>query len=142
MMASFFPLMSCFISKTLATRACYRNRRALAVTDPELGTRVKAKVKFRQIAVKVLLVDVLKDTDQTTFEDRKETFQRVRMHVAARPFVLGMVYRLMLLGARHHKLVDLRAIRYEAAALMQVLANCAANVFIVQVHGADVSAAF
>jgi len=54
-----------------------------------------AEIKLRQIAVKVLLIDVLVNADKAAFQNRKESFQRVGMHVIAHPFEFGVIDKLM-----------------------------------------------
>ena len=56
-------LVSCLIRQTLAGGAFDRNGFALHVIDPQLGARVLPEIKFRQIAVKMLGIDVLVNAD-------------------------------------------------------------------------------
>ena len=43
---------------------------ALHVIDAKLGAGVLPEIEFRQIAVKMLAIDVLINADQSAFEDR------------------------------------------------------------------------
>jgi hypothetical protein len=59
-------------------------------------------------------INVLVYADQTALEDRKEAFQRIGVHVAACPFVLGMIDGLVL--GKAPKLIVLRRVRNELSA--------------------------
>jgi hypothetical protein len=60
------------------------------VVKAEGGSGVKAEIKFREIAVKVLLFAVLVRAAHTAFEHAEIGFHGVRRHVAPRVF-LGAV---------------------------------------------------
>jgi hypothetical protein len=134
-------LMSCFISESLTREAYHRNASALHIVDAELGTGIHAEVEFSQVAVQVLLVHVLINADQSALEDREETFKGVGMYVAARPFAFGMVDRLMLIFGRHEEFVAVRSVSDQAARIVQMLAQGIAHIAMIQVHGADRTAA-
>src|SRR6185437_44732 len=74
---------SCFIHQPLALGSAKRDVRALSVIDAKPCARVLTKIKFSQITVEMLLIDVLINADHSALEDREKPFQRVRTHVAA-----------------------------------------------------------
>jgi hypothetical protein len=57
---------------------------------------VHAEIKFGQVTVEMLAIDVLINADDAAFKHAEKPFQRIRVNVAARPFVFGMVNGLML----------------------------------------------
>jgi hypothetical protein len=59
------------------------------VVNAEFGAGILAEIELRKISVKVLLIDVLIDANEAAFQNRKETLQRVGVHVAAHPLKLG-----------------------------------------------------
>jgi hypothetical protein len=130
--------LSCLIGQTLPDHAFERDLGPLHIVDAEFGTGVLAKVELGQIAIKVLRVHVLINADQPALEDREEALQRVHMHVAARPFILGMINAFVLCDGR--EFVVLRAIGNEPAILMDVLIKKAADASMVEDHGPDIAA--
>jgi hypothetical protein len=130
--------MSCFIHESLAAGAPHSQGSAGGIANPEFRASVAAEIEFAQVAVEVLVVHVLVHTDQTAFEDRKEVLQRVGVDIAARPFVLGMVHRFVLIRLA---LIDGRAVSDQTAPVIQMLHQSAADVFVVKVHAADCAAA-
>lgn len=87
--------MSCFIGQPLASRALHGDCGALHVIDAKPNAVVHSEIKFGQIAVKVLGIDVLIDADKPALEDREKALKSVGVHVAARPFEFGMINALM-----------------------------------------------
>jgi hypothetical protein len=75
-------LVSCLVREPLPGRAFDGDSFALHVVNAELGAVVHAEVELREVAVKVLAIDLLVDADQAALEHRKEPFKRVHMHVA------------------------------------------------------------
>ena len=65
--------------------------RPLGITNAKPDAVVLAKIKFGQITVKMLAIDVLVNADDAALEDREKSFKRVGMHVTARPLELGVV---------------------------------------------------
>src|ERR1017187_2140375 len=131
------PLMSCFIHQPLASEAFNRDASPLRIVNAEFRASVHAEVEFSQIPVQMFLVHVLIYTDQTAFEDREEPFKGIGMHVAARPFVLRVVNRFVLISLTH---VDGRAIGNEAAAVVKMLDQMVTNVLVLQVHRPNIAA--
>jgi len=137
-MANRFPLMSCFILEPLAREAFDRDGSTLRVVDPKLGAGIHAEVKFSQVAIQMLLVHVLIDPDQTALENAEEAFKGIRVNVAASPFVLAVIDRLMLIRLAH---VDGRAVSDQTAAVVQVLDQMVADVLVVQIDATEIAAA-
>ena len=57
---------------------------------------VKSELEFIQIGRKMLRTDLMIRTNNRPLEERERAFDRVRMHVAAHPFVSGVVDALVL----------------------------------------------
>jgi hypothetical protein len=133
--------MSCLIGQSLAACTSHRNPSALRVIDAELGASVHAKIELREVSIKMFFVHVLIDANQTALEDTEKSFKGVGVNITARPFVLGMIYRFMLRFIWHDGEIGFRAIGNQAACRIQVLADSAAHVAMIQIHGADVAAA-
>jgi hypothetical protein len=134
--------MSRFIGQSLALEALQGNFGPLYVIDAEFCASVHAEIEFGQVPMKVLLVHVLVDSNQAALENRKVTFKGVGMNVAARPLKLRVIDRLVLRFVGHHGEVGFGAIGEQAAIFVQVAVDSTAHISMVQVHGADVSAAF
>ena len=117
--------VSCFEREPFAGRAFDRNRFALHVIDAEFRARVLAEVKFAQIPVEMLGINVLINANNPAFEDRKEPFKSVGMHIAPRPFKLGMVNSAV--AGRARVLEHWRAVRDQAALPIKVLVEQAAH---------------
>ena len=112
---------------------------ALAVIDAKLGAGVHAEIKFGQVTLKMLGIDVLINADDAAFEHGEKALQRVRVHIAARPFKLGVVNRFVL--GRAGELEYWRAVADQAAALIQVLVKARADAAMVKADRADRAAA-
>jgi hypothetical protein len=134
--------MSCFIGQSLANDASKRDFRALHIIDAELGAGVHAEVELREIPIQMLLIHVLIYANKTALEDRKEPFQGIGMYIAARPLALGMIDRFVLRRRRHDESESVRAVSDQAAIFVQMLVHSTADVPVIQVHGADIAAAF
>ena len=132
--------MSCLIRQPLARKSPQRNISAGFVVDAKLGASVLAEVKFGQVTVKVFRIDVLIDANQTTLQDRKEAFQRVRVNVIPYPFELGMVNGIV--ARDRHMLVASGGIGHEAAFVVHVLADDAHGGLMVKERRADIAATF
>ncbi len=131
--------MSCLISEPLALDALQSDFSALGIINAELGAIILAEIKFGQIAVKVLLIHMLINADQTAFEDRKEAFKSIGVNVAARPFIFRMIDTFMRCDGR--KFIVLRAIAHETAILVDVLIKEGADHPVIERYGTDISAA-
>jgi hypothetical protein len=83
--------VSCLTGKPLAFRAFDRNGFSLHVIDAKFGTGILAEIKFAQVSVEVLGINVLINTNNSAFEDAEKSFERIGMNVAANPFELGVV---------------------------------------------------
>jgi len=83
-----FDAISGAIGQPLAFRTFYSDGSALHVINAQLGACVLPEIKFGEIAVEMLGIDVLVNADHAALEHAEEAFERVGMHVAARPFVL------------------------------------------------------
>lgn len=88
--------MSCPIGQSLAFCAHKSAIRTLFIVDAKLGAGVVAEIKFREVAIKVFLVNVLVDADETALEHREEVFKRIGVHLRsvrqlAYPFLFGMI---------------------------------------------------
>ena len=130
---------SCFVGQPLALCARQRNIGALHVIDAKLFAGVLAEIELRKVAVKMLGIDVLINADDAALKDRKEAFQRVRVHVAARPLVLGMVNRFVL--RRAGELEHGRAVSDQPALAVKVLIEQRADAAMVDNQRADLAAA-
>jgi hypothetical protein len=74
-----------FVGQSPSFESLKRDLGALGIVNAEFRASVLPKIKFGEISVKVLFVHMLIDADQAALKDREETFQRVRMDVAACP---------------------------------------------------------
>jgi len=135
-----FGAMSCLVRESLALRAFDSPRRALYIVNAKLGTGVHAEVKFGQVAVKMLGVDMLVNANDAAFEDREKPFKRIGVNVAALPFKLGMVNRAM--ACRPGKLEHRGAVRDQAAFRVELRIEQATDSAMVNDHGADRAATF
>jgi hypothetical protein len=126
------------IRQTLSGEAFERDIGALFVIVAQLGAGVLAKIELRQIAVKVFAIDVLIHADKAALQNRKEAFQSVGMHVAARPFELGMIDKLVACDRR--EFVVGGAVRNKTAILVHVLANDAHGAAVIQHRRSDIAA--
>jgi hypothetical protein len=131
---------SSLIGQPLARRAFDGNRGALHVVNAKLGASILPEIELGQVAVKMLGIDVLINADDAPLEDRKEAFKGVGMHVAARPFKLGMVNRAV--AGRARELEDRGAVRHQSALAVELAIEQAADAAMVNNHGADRAAAF
>lgn len=128
-------LISCPVGEPLAFDAKQSDFGALFIIDPKLGAVVLAEIKFGQIAIKVLLIDVLVNADQATFENREEAFEGVHMHVAARPLEFRVIDAFVLGDGR--KLVVLCLIGNEASVRVNVATDMAHDAAMIEDHGTD-----
>lgn len=133
--------INCSIGQALADHAEQRYVSAHFIIDSELYASVLTEIELGEIAVQMALIHVLIDTDQTALEDREEAFKRVRVDVATDVFALGVIDAFMLTD-RHEFAVEDRTVRDQAALPIQVFVKRALDGLMVQVHGADLSAAF
>jgi hypothetical protein len=131
-------LVSCFVGQTLSFDTLKRDSGALSVVNTKLGAIILAEIKFSQVTIKVLFIDVLIDANQAMFENRKEAFKGVGMNVPARPFKLGMIDAFMLRNGRVS--VVCRFVDYEAAISVNVLVEVGHDAAVIENHGADVTA--
>lgn len=92
--------ISCLVREALSGEALEGDIRALFIIDAQFGAGVLAEIELGQIPVKVLAIDMLVDADKAAFQDRKEAFERVGMHVIPHPFELGMIYCIMARNGR------------------------------------------
>jgi len=113
------PFLSCFIGQSLALDAIKRDFGALAVIDAKFSAGVLAEIKFGQVTVKVLGVDPLIHANNAAREHREKPFKRIRVHVATRPFKLGMVDGFVL--GKALKLEGLSHVGNKAAFLARIL---------------------
>ena len=120
-------VINCLISEALAFSSLHGERSPLHVINAKPSAGVLPEIKLGQIPIKMALIDVLIGANQAALHDAKEAFQRVHMHVAAGPFILGMIDAFV----RRDWWVNvvLRLIGNEAAVLVdeatQVLRNAA-----------------
>lgn len=82
--------MSLLIHQALAFDALHGLDGAVDVAIAELDAVIVAEVKFREIAVQMLLAAVLIDAAHPALEDREEALDRIGLHVAADIFVVRM----------------------------------------------------
>jgi hypothetical protein len=88
----------------------------------------------------MLLIDVLVDADETALQHGKEAFKSVRVSIAADPFELGMINRLMVRDGRIF--VMLRLIRNKKAVRVHMLPDKPHNAAMIHGLGPKISAAF
>jgi hypothetical protein len=129
---------NCFVSEPLALAAADRNSRALTVVDAKLDAGVVPEIEFSQVPLEMLAVDMLIGADQAAFEDRKEAFEGVGMHVIPRPLEFGMIDAVVPL---QHQLVMLSFVGHEAAVLVDVSADHVADPAMIDHERAHVAAA-
>src|SRR5271165_58334 len=91
----FLRAMRLPVRQSLARESFQRDCCALRVIDAEFGAGIHAEVEFRQITVKVFVIHVLINTDQSALEDREESLKGIGVNVAACPLVLGVVNRFV-----------------------------------------------
>jgi hypothetical protein len=127
--------ISCLIGQTLARSALDGQPFTLYVVDAQFGARIHAEIKFGQVSVEMLAADVLVNADDAALEDRKEAFKRIGVHVAAPPFVLGMVNRTV--AGRAGEFEHRRAIRHQAATAVELRIEQSADAAMVDDHRAD-----
>src|ERR1700730_4628668 len=106
------------IGQALAANSLQRIVGALGILNAEFRAVVITEVKLREIAMQMLRPAMMINASQAALENREEVFERVSVHVAARPLKLGMV-NAFVLGIL--KLVVLRAVRQQAAGIMKHL---------------------
>jgi hypothetical protein len=68
--------------------------------DKALIAGVVAEIKLSQIALQMLLIDVLMVANHTALEDRKETFKRIGVDIATNAFAIAVINALE--GLRRH----------------------------------------
>src|SRR5665213_3418731 len=131
--------INCFVAQALTGEALQRNVRTLQIVIAKLGAGVLAKIKFGQVAVKVLGINVLVDTDKAALHAAKEAFQRIHMHVAANIFALGMIDAFM----RRDRGMDVvrSLIGNEAASVVDILAEVRSLAAMIDRNRTGVSAA-
>jgi hypothetical protein len=132
--------MSCFVSEPLALGTFNRDGFALHVIDAKLGAGVHAEIKFRQIPVKMLTIDVLVNADQAALEHAEKAFKRIGMHVAASPLEFMVVNGFM--GSETAVLVVLAHVGNEAAIAVRHLPQMGADTTVIERHRPNVAAAF
>lgn len=88
-------LINCLIRETLTGETSQRDRSALFVIVAKLNASVLAEIKLSQIAVQVLAIDVLIDTDKAALHNAKEAFKRVHMHIATHVLAFRVVNAFM-----------------------------------------------
>lgn len=135
-----FGATSCFISKPLALDPLKGNFGALAVIDAKPLTVVLPEIELSQVAVKMLGIDVLINADDAALEDREKPFKRVGMHVAARPFKLGVIDTLMF--GKTTEFEVLRHVANEAAILAHHRPQMPSNATMIERDGANIAATF
>ena len=97
---SCFGAINCFIRQPLADHAFERELRALCVVNAKPFAIIHAEIKFAQIAVKVFAIYTLIRADKAALYDAEKAFQRIGVHVAARPFEFGVVNAVMIRDGR------------------------------------------
>ena len=130
--------MSCLVRQPLAGKALQGEFGALFVVDAECNAGVLPEVEFGQIPVKMFDVHVLVDADKTALQDAEKAFQRVGMHVIARPLEFGVIDHFM--AGNRRKLVASRRIGHEAAILMDVATDHGHGAAVVEHGRADIAA--
>lgn len=137
-----FPIaVSLPVRQSVPLRTRNRYRHTLGIDDLQFGARVLTEIKLGEIAVKMLLVNMVIHAYKAALEDPEESLKRIGLNVAARPLELGMVNRLALVGERHDGLVDGRFIRHETATLVQLYGQMIAHRFLRERPRADLTAA-
>lgn len=130
---------SCFVRQPLTFGALESDFGALLIVDAKLDAGILAEVELSQIPIEMLLIDVLVDADDPTLEHGKEAFKGVGVHVAARPFKLGMIHALVL--GKAAQLVMLRHVGHQPAILMHHRAQMRADAAVIERHRTDIAAA-
>jgi hypothetical protein len=134
----YFLDANCFVGEPLATTATDCNGRALTVIDAKPRAGVVPEIELGQVPLEMLAVDVLIGADQPALEDRKEAFEGVGMNVIPRPLVFGVVNAFVSLK---HQLVVLGLVSHEAAILMNVTPDHAADHPMIDHQRADIATA-
>ena len=84
------------IGQALALCTHERAIRTLFIVDPKFGAVFEPEIKFGEIAVETLFINVLVDANQPTLEHREEAFKGVGVHVVADVFAFGMIDEFVL----------------------------------------------
>src|SRR6185437_17106361 len=122
--------INCLIRQPLAFASLHGECGALHVINAKLGAGVLAEIELGQIPIKMLFIDVLVHADESALHDAEKAFERVHMHVATRPFKLGMIDAFMCRNGRVN--VVLRLIGDEAAILVDVGAQVARHAAMIE----------
>src|SRR5688572_18569128 len=86
--------ISAVVFKPPASGALYRRERTLMIIHAVGDPIVVAELELSNVAVQVPVGAVLIDAPHAALEDGEEAFKRVRVGLAARPFILAVVDRL------------------------------------------------
>src|ERR1700731_3425651 len=97
------PFLSCFVGQALALYALQRDLRAVRIVVAKLDASIVPKIEFGQVTVEMLAIDMLVDADNAALKHAEKALKRIRMHITARPFKLGMVNCFMLRRASEFK---------------------------------------
>jgi hypothetical protein len=84
------------VRETLAFNALHSKRRTFPIVHTEGNAVIVAEIKFREIAMQMLLIAMLIDAAHTALEDREVAFGRVGMHIVADVFAAGMMHRFVI----------------------------------------------
>ena len=114
------------------------NRKSLtgSIVNAELGAGVEAEIELGQIPLQVLTIHVLIGADQAPFEYAEKAFESVGVHVAARPFELGVIDAFVRCMAS--ELVVLGLVGDDPRSLVNVLADHRADHAVIEERTVDV----
>ena len=118
---------------------CYLEKRFDCFKSIINSRQYLSEIELRKVPLKMLAIDVLIDANQAALEDGKEPFEGVGVHIAARPFELGVIDAFVF--GVSGELVVLRLVAHEAAGLMDVLADHRPDHAVIQRQRTDVAAA-
>jgi hypothetical protein len=112
---------------------------ALHIVNSKFLTVVLPKVEFGKIPIKMLLIDVLIYANKTALQNRKKTFQRIRVSLSASPFELRVIDSLVKRDRRVFVMLGL--IRHEMAVFVDKSPDVADHPAMIEHSGADFASA-
>jgi hypothetical protein len=134
-----FGAMSCLVRQTLAFDASQRDLGAVRIVIAKLGAGVLAEIEFGQVAVKVLVIDVLVHADNAAFEHTEKAFQRIGVNVAPRPLEFVVVNGFVRCKALEFEI--LAHVGNQAAIAVRHFAQMRADAAVIQRHRPDIATA-
>jgi hypothetical protein len=133
------PFLSCFVSQAFALYALKGDIGTVRVIEAKFDAGVLPEIKFSQVPVKMLAIDVLINANDAALKHAKKSFQRVRMHVTARPLKFVVIDGFMFGEAAEFEILP--HVGNEPAFLIHKRPQMPSNATVIERDGADVAAA-